>query len=1158
MYTASQLKASLNLPTTTSKFIDKYHCVFTQFQPGPGLPPIVKLTPQAFSIHREEMAVHNSPTNREDTVQRLSRLLMLAGMAKLPLYVIEKLKWDMGLPHDYVTTLLADYPDYFNVCIVEDPSSRKEVLALELVSWRKELSVSELEMRARSLGISGDKRSHDIAFPLFFPKGFDLVKRVKTWVDNWQRLPYISPYEDAFHLDSNSDQAEKWTVAIMHELLSLLVSKKTERENLLCFGECLGLALRFKKALVHHPGIFYISNKIRTQTVVLREAYREIWQPLLLPDIKGTKALNRTHSSESRSGVDGSITFVTVFTIYNTSLNDVDDRSNTVVGNASYNNVDRSMALLNVFINFIQVAMPQSKVIILTDPMSDLSVQRNRVSLYPIQGEYSRDKLMLQRIRSYITFLETRLQQLSQKPRDVIHYIFTDSDIAVVDDLGQVFRDHPNFHLALTFRNNKAQPLNSGFIAVKGTQEAMLRAKLFLQEVLKVYSTKYRNASRMLGDQLALALVVMSKPHFDARRFSKGLSFSEDIGATSVLFLPCSLYNWTPPEGAGQFHGMPLDVKVVHFKGSRKRLMLESWNFYSSSQDISDMLWTKALNRTHSSESRSGVDGSITFVTVFTIYNTSLNDVDDRSNTVVGNASYNNVDRSMALLNVFINFIQVAMPQSKVIILTDPMSDLSVQRNRVSLYPIQGEYSRDKLMLQRIRSYITFLETRLQQLSQKPRDVIHYIFTDSDIAVVDDLGQVFRDHPNFHLALTFRNNKAQPLNSGFIAVKGTQEAMLRAKLFLQEVLKVYSTKYRNASRMLGDQLALALVVMSKPHFDARRFSKGLSFSEDIGATSVLFLPCSLYNWTPPEGAGQFHGMPLDVKVMKIYNRRTKALNRTHSSESRSGVDGSITFVTVFTIYNTSLNDVDDRSNTVVGNASYNNVDRSMALLNVFINFIQVAMPQSKVIILTDPMSDLSVQRNRVSLYPIQGEYSRDKLMLQRIRSYITFLETRLQQLSQKPRDVIHYIFTDSDIAVVDDLGQVFRDHPNFHLALTFRNNKAQPLNSGFIAVKGTQEAMLRAKLFLQEVLKVYSTKYRNASRMLGDQLALALVVMSKPHFDARRFSKGLSFSEDIGATSVLFLPCSLYNWTPPEGAGQFHGMPLDVKVMKIYNRSIPV
>ncbi|KAK7300792.1 hypothetical protein RJT34_11643 [Clitoria ternatea] len=306
---------------------------------------------------------------------------------------------------------------------------------------------------------------------------------------------------------------------------------------------------------------------------------------------QGTKALNRTHSSNSRSGADGSITFVTVFAIYNSSLNVGDEKSSsTVFGDASYNKVGRSMALLNVFINFIQVTMPQSKVIILTDPVSDLPVRRNRVSLYPIQGEYSRDKLMLQRIRSYITFLESKLQELSWKPRNITHYIFTDSDIAVVDDLEQIFHDHPNFHLALTFRNNKAQPLNSGFIAVRGTPDAILRAKLFLQEVLKVYSSKYRNASRMLGDQLALAWVVKSKPHFDVSRFAKGLAFSEDIDGSSILFLPCALYNWTPPEGAGQFHGMPLDVKVVHFKGSRKRLMLESWNFYSSSLDISDML----------------------------------------------------------------------------------------------------------------------------------------------------------------------------------------------------------------------------------------------------------------------------------------------------------------------------------------------------------------------------------------------------------------------------------------------------------------------------------------------------------------------------------------------------------------------------------------
>ncbi|KAK7282627.1 hypothetical protein RIF29_11554 [Crotalaria pallida] len=275
IYAASLLKDHLNLPTTTTKFVEKYRCVFTQFQPSPAVLPHLKLTPQALSLHDEEMVVHNSSANRKDTVQRLARLLMLSGMRQLPLYVIDKLKWDLGLPHDYVTTLLADYPDYFNVCGVEDPSSGKELLSLELVSWRKELSLSELEKRAMGLDYSGDKRRHDIAFPMFFPKGFDLQKRVRTWVEDWQTLPYISPYEDAFHLDMNSDQAEKWTVAILHELLSLSVSKKTESGNLLSYGECLGLGSRFEKALVHHPGIFYISNKMRTQTVVLREAYRK-------------------------------------------------------------------------------------------------------------------------------------------------------------------------------------------------------------------------------------------------------------------------------------------------------------------------------------------------------------------------------------------------------------------------------------------------------------------------------------------------------------------------------------------------------------------------------------------------------------------------------------------------------------------------------------------------------------------------------------------------------------------------------------------------------------------------------------------------------------------------------------------------------------------
>ncbi|XP_021904270.1 uncharacterized protein LOC110819408 isoform X2 [Carica papaya] len=261
---------------------------------------------------------------------------------------------------------------------------------------------------------------------------------------------------------------------------------------------------------------------------------------------QGTKALNKTHLPSSNLSYKGdSVAFVTVFTVYNTSLDShPDGRSVNLikVGNASYSKTERSMAILNVFINFIQ------------------------------------------------TFLEMKLEEHSKRQEHITNYIFSDSDISVVDDLGQIFYKYPNFHLALTFRNNKDQPLNSGFIAIRGTPDGILRAKNFLQEVLRAYTSKYMTASRMLGDQLALTWVVKSNPSFDGKRFTKPEPFLDEIAGASVLFLPCAKYNWTPPEGAGQFHGMPLDVKVVHFKGSRKRLMLESWNFFNSTSNISDML----------------------------------------------------------------------------------------------------------------------------------------------------------------------------------------------------------------------------------------------------------------------------------------------------------------------------------------------------------------------------------------------------------------------------------------------------------------------------------------------------------------------------------------------------------------------------------------
>jgi hypothetical protein len=49
--------------------------------------------------------------------------------------------------------------------------------------------------------------------------------------------------------------------------------------------------------------------------------------------------------------------------------------------------------------------MPRSDVIILTDPKSKLSINQGKASILPIEGNYSRGNLMLQRIKSYIVSL---------------------------------------------------------------------------------------------------------------------------------------------------------------------------------------------------------------------------------------------------------------------------------------------------------------------------------------------------------------------------------------------------------------------------------------------------------------------------------------------------------------------------------------------------------------------------------------------------------------------------------------------------------------------------------------------------------------------------------------------------------------------------------
>lgn len=271
----TQKKDLLKIPIRPIELIRRYPSVFEEFLPGGiGIHPHVKLTQQVLDLDIEEQLVYQSESYKNDVANRLLKLLMISRIDKIPLKLLDFLLWDLGLPQDCVKSLVPEFPDYFRVLGDKNlsPWSGSD-LGLELVCWNNELAVSVMEKKAKSRE-TGYVKGMPTEFPMQFSKGFEMDKRLKQWISDWQKLPYVSPYENAMHLGPNTDESDRWVVGVLHEVLNLSVSKKVEKDTLLCLGEWLGIRSRFKRALLHHPGIFYLSNKIGTYTVVLKEGYR--------------------------------------------------------------------------------------------------------------------------------------------------------------------------------------------------------------------------------------------------------------------------------------------------------------------------------------------------------------------------------------------------------------------------------------------------------------------------------------------------------------------------------------------------------------------------------------------------------------------------------------------------------------------------------------------------------------------------------------------------------------------------------------------------------------------------------------------------------------------------------------------------------------------
>ncbi|KAI7738106.1 hypothetical protein M8C21_014515 [Ambrosia artemisiifolia] len=245
----------LEIPIKVARFLRLYPSVFEEFIGPKYNLPWFRLTPEAAMLHDEEQAVYRD--FKADLQERLRKLILMSVDNKLPFKIIK------GLPDDYLD---GSIDECFKVVEMGDGMK-----GLSVVHTEKMLSV--IQKNALRSGVYNGGQMESISFPLFPSKGLRLRSKILDWLDGFQKLPYVSPYEECLDLCPGSDLAEKRVVGLLHELLSLFVERSAERKKLLCLRKYLGLPQKVHKVFERHPCVFYLSLRNNTCTAILKEAY---------------------------------------------------------------------------------------------------------------------------------------------------------------------------------------------------------------------------------------------------------------------------------------------------------------------------------------------------------------------------------------------------------------------------------------------------------------------------------------------------------------------------------------------------------------------------------------------------------------------------------------------------------------------------------------------------------------------------------------------------------------------------------------------------------------------------------------------------------------------------------------------------------------------
>ncbi|XP_030530407.1 protein WHAT'S THIS FACTOR 1 homolog, chloroplastic [Rhodamnia argentea] len=203
----------------------------------------------------------------------VTRMLMMSVDKRLPLDKIAHFRREFGLPADFRSKWVHEYPQHFKV--VKSPD---EVDYLELVEWNPAWAITELEksVLGGSESVSRTPGLLSLSFPLKFPAGYKKVYRYGGKIEHFQKRSYLSPYADARGLQAGSKEFDKRAVAVMHELLSFTMEKRLVTDHLTHFRREFMMPQKLMRLLLKHLGIFYVSERGKRFSVFLTGAYEGV------------------------------------------------------------------------------------------------------------------------------------------------------------------------------------------------------------------------------------------------------------------------------------------------------------------------------------------------------------------------------------------------------------------------------------------------------------------------------------------------------------------------------------------------------------------------------------------------------------------------------------------------------------------------------------------------------------------------------------------------------------------------------------------------------------------------------------------------------------------------------------------------------------------